>query len=128
LLNLVLNAADAIGDDDGCISLSVGSVDLQPEDLARCRVNDTAIPGRFGFIRVSDTGCGISDSTLQRIFAPYFSTKPRGNGLGLVMARAIMRMHKGAIAVESKEGKGTTFTLYFPINDTPDDKELQDRC
>jgi len=128
LLNLVLNAADAIGDDDGCISLSVGSVDLQPEDLARCRVNDTAIPGRFGFIRVSDTGCGISDSTLQRIFDPYFSTKPRGNGLGLVMARAIMRMHKGAIAVESKEGKGTTFTLYFPINDTPDDKELQDRC
>lgn len=121
LLNLVLNASDAIGEDDGVILLKVGSVDLQPQDLARCRVSDTATPGRYGFIQVNDTGCGIADATLQRIFDPYFSTKPRGNGLGLVMARAIMRMHKGAMAVESVLGEGTTFTLYFPMSEISGD-------
>ncbi len=78
-------------------------------------ISDTALPGRFGFIRVNDTGCGMDEATLGRIFDPYFSTKLSGNGLGLAMVRTIVRLHSGALQVHSRPGLGTTFTIFLPL-------------
>src|SRR5262249_31249675 len=115
LLNLVLNAAEAIGATGGVIGLHIGNTTLKEEDLARCRVGDTAQPGHFGFVRVTDTGSGMDDTILRRIFDPYFSTKRGGHGIGLAMVRTIVRLHCGALQVQSAPGRGTTFTLFLPL-------------
>jgi two-component system, sporulation sensor kinase E len=65
----------------------------------------------------TDTGSGISPENLSRIFEPYFTTKTTGSGLGLLIVRRIVREHGGEMAIESKEGKGTTLTLRFPYRD-----------
>jgi signal transduction histidine kinase len=64
----------------------------------------------------SDTGCGIPEETIGKIFQPFFTTKPRGkgNGFGLYNARIFATNHRGKIGVTSVEGKGTTFHLYLP--------------
>lgn len=66
---------------------------------------------------ISDTGTGISPEHLQRLFQPFFSTKPNGTGLGLLITKQIIEEHAGAIRVESGPGKGTTFYLEFPAHE-----------
>lgn len=71
--------------------------------------------GNFVSVRVSDTGCGIDEEKMQKIFEPYYTTKASGTGLGLTLVYKIMKEHHGDIHVTSKKGIGTTFTLDFPI-------------
>jgi signal transduction histidine kinase len=66
-------------------------------------------------IRVSDTGAGIPRGILSKLFEPFFSTKPQGTGLGLAISQTIMQEHGGAIEVASREGRGTTVLLNFPL-------------
>lgn len=66
-------------------------------------------------IEVSDTGCGIEQDKLEKVFEPFFSTKERGAGLGLSIVRRIVEAHKGTIRAESSVGKGTTITISLPI-------------
>ena len=66
-------------------------------------------------ITIADTGPGISADARQQIFEPFFTTKARGTGLGLTVARRIIEEHKGAIKIESNEGKGTRFIITLPI-------------
>lgn len=66
------------------------------------------------FLRVSDNGCGIAPEALERIFVPFFTTKPGGSGIGLALSRQIMLLHQGTIEVSSQLGAGSTFTLLFP--------------
>jgi len=113
-MNLVLNAAEAIGSHDGLISVRTGVEDvdkryshLHPE-AAELR------PGRYVFLEVRDTGCGMDEATRAKIFDPFFSTKFTGRGLGLAAVSGILRGHHGAIVVTSAPGKGTTFTVLFP--------------
>ena len=61
-----------------------------------------------------DTGCGMSEDTALNMFTAFYTTKPAGSGLGLPMARKVVRAHGGRIGVESEEGHGTKFTLEFP--------------
>lgn len=114
LLNLVLNAAEAMAGEEGAIHIEIGSTTLSKHDLDLCQVKDTAQPGPFGFIRLSDTGPGMDEELLSRIFAPYFSTKLNGRGLGLAMVRTIVRLHSGALHIVSAPGQGTTFTVLLP--------------
>ena len=67
------------------------------------------------FLEVHDNGCGMSDDTMKRLFDPFFTTKFTGRGLGMSAVLGIMRTHGGALFVESKLGKGTTFRVLFPL-------------
>jgi len=113
-MNLVLNAAEAIGSQDGLISIRTGveNVDqryshLHPE-TAELR------PGRYVFLEVRDSGCGMDEATRAKIFDPFFSTKFTGRGLGLAAVSGILRGHQGAIVVSSAPGQGSCFTVLFP--------------
>lgn len=75
----------------------------------------TAVRGNHLQLRISDTGVGIPDENLEKIFEPYFTTKEFGSGLGLTIVYKIVKEHLGEIAVDSKVGKGASFTLSFPI-------------
>ena len=109
LLNLVINARQAMPD-GGRLTIGVGT------DSER----------KWGEIRISDTGMGISPTHLRRIFEPFFTTKAPdgtglgGTGLGLPVCRDIVEAHRGRLRVESKPGQGATFTLRLPIHiETP---------
>ena len=80
----------------------------------------SAQTGRSGWlvylqVRVSDTGAGIPRGVLDKLFDPFFSTKPQGTGLGLAISQTIMHEHGGSIEVASRENRGTTVLLNFPV-------------
>jgi signal transduction histidine kinase len=68
------------------------------------------------FIKVHDTGVGISEKNLAKIFEPYFTTKEKGSGLGLTLVFKIIREHRGEISVKTKEGRGACFTVTLPVS------------
>jgi PAS domain S-box-containing protein len=116
MVNLCTNAVHAMGKDDpGTLTVRLRQVDLSAKDVEE-QVTDLD-PGRYACITVSDTGCGMPPEVMERIFEPYFTTKKQGEGtgFGLSIVHGIVRKHRGSIAVESEEGKGTTFTLHFPL-------------
>jgi PAS domain S-box-containing protein len=116
VMNLCTNAAHAMRDDSGRldVSLSLVRVDV---DFARLHPRLHARP--YVRLSVTDNGVGIEAATLERIFEPFFSTKPtgKGTGLGLSVVHGIMENHDGTITVYSQPGRGTTFHLYFPALD-----------
>jgi PAS domain S-box-containing protein len=123
VMNLVVNASDALGDRDGVIRVSTRRVALgQAEAMAK------ALPaGCYVQLEVSDTGCGMSPETQAKIFDPFFTTKFSGRGLGLAVVYGIVRSLHGAIEVASEAGKGTTFQVLLPCIEPgshPDDARL----
>ncbi len=114
ILNLVLNGAEAIGDNHGEVSIKVRIRDVAQAELAKKYAPFPMPPGAYTEIQVSDNGVGMDERTLQQIFDPFFTTKFMGRGLGLAAALGIVRSHGGGIAVESHQGKGTTFTVLLP--------------
>jgi signal transduction histidine kinase len=69
-----------------------------------------------GLIEITDTGCGIDPLQIARIFDPFFTTKPYGTGLGLPMVKRTINSHGGVVTVKSRKNRGTTFSLYFPLD------------
>ena len=113
LTNLVVNARDAMLPDGGRIRLELGNLYLD-RPLERDRA--VVPPGDYVSIRVIDEGTGIAPDKVVKIFEPFFSTKgTKGTGLGLSMAYGIVKQSGGFIFVDSVEGSGSTFTLYFPV-------------
>jgi PAS domain S-box-containing protein len=107
--NLIINAAQAMPEG--------GDIRVSAEIAAACpwRVQTG---GRWVKVSLEDQGTGIPEEHLERIFDPYFTTKPKGSGLGLATVYSIIRNHGGHIEVESKVGEGTTFHLYLPASET----------
>jgi PAS domain S-box-containing protein len=114
IMNLITNASDALGEKPGTIAISTGYVTLDETSLSKSRLAEKPLPGRFVFLEVSDTGCGMDDATLRRMFDPFFTTKFTGRGLGMSAVLGIVRGHRGAITVDSKPGNGTTIRVLFP--------------
>ncbi|MEN7972773.1 MAG: response regulator [Verrucomicrobiota bacterium] len=124
LLNLLTNAVHALGKNKGSLSVT-----LKPMELLGKKHNAQVVDldsGLYACITISDTGCGISPETLERIFEPYYTTKKtgEGTGFGLSIVHGIVGKHRGYIAVESEVGEGTTFTVYLPLLiGTPEEKK-----
>jgi CheY-like chemotaxis protein len=114
IMNLVINASEAIGEKSGVISISTGVIHVDRAYLAATLVDSDLSEGQYVFLEVSDTGCGMSQETQTKIFDPFFTTKFTGRGLGLAAVLGIVRGHKGAMKVYSELGRGTTFKLLFP--------------
>ncbi len=114
VLNLLTNAIEAIGERGGTVTVRTGAVILSAADLRRLNLMPTIPPGEYVTLTVSDTGIGMDEATQRRIFDPFFSTKPKGHGLGLAAVQGIVRRHQGAIQVNSAPGLGSTFTIYLP--------------
>lgn len=122
LLNLCLNARDALGDTPGTVTIRLSQ--LRPNRKVCARVErfgtgDLDHDHDYALITVSDTGTGMDDETRARIFEPFYTTKAlgRGTGLGLAVVHGIVATYGGAICVKSDVGEGTTFEIYLPLED-----------
>jgi PAS domain S-box-containing protein len=117
VMNLIINASESLGDQNGFISVATGVVECDRAYLSESYLDDNLAEGRYVFLEVADTGCGMDDETRRRIFDPFFTTKFTGRGLGLAAVLGIVRGHQGTIKVYSEPGQGTTFKVLFPAVD-----------
>ena len=115
VLNLIINAAEAVDDQHGVITVATGRETLDKSMLKQMTFGNDVPPGDYVFIDVVDNGQGMSEHTLSRMFDPFFSTKDHGRGLGMAAVRGIVRSHRAALRVTSKEGQGTRFRVWFPL-------------
>ncbi len=122
-MNLAVNARDAMPK-GGKLTVTTSCVSVDEEYVKH---NSEAIAGQFIRLSVKDTGCGMDNKTLQRIFEPFFSTKEvgKGTGLGLATVYGIVKQHHGWIEVESELGVGTTFKIFFPAVDAVPDSATE---
>jgi PAS domain S-box-containing protein len=115
LTNIVTNAGESIVDSRGSIHLNIKTVsaeniprlhrypmDWQPQDIA------------YACLEVADSGCGIAEKDIEKLFDPFFTSKFTGRGLGLPVVLGIVRTHRGVITVESQPGRGSIFRVFFP--------------
>jgi PAS domain S-box-containing protein len=112
VMNLVINASEAIGDGDGVIRLTVRRVKVGPDRPAW--IPEELAEGDYVQLEVADTGRGMAPETQARVFDPFFTTKPLGHGLGLPVISGIVRSLAGAIDFVSEPEKGTTFRILLP--------------
>jgi PAS domain S-box-containing protein len=113
-MNLILNAADALGATGGDVIVTTGRRTFGVDFLAAAHAGEGLLPGPYNFLEVRDTGCGMSPDTMAKIFDPFFTTKFTGRGLGLAAVLGIVRGHSGALRVQSELGRGSTFTFILP--------------
>ena len=140
MMNLCINASQAMEKTGGTLDISVEKITLSEKEIGRGHrllqsvegdsifvqfgdrygtypYNPGLTPGDWVKITVSDTGPGIRSDIIKRIFDPYFTTKDvgKGSGMGLAVVHGIIKNHHGTIFVQSEPGKGTTFTIFFPM-------------
>ncbi|WP_226377843.1 two-component system sensor histidine kinase NtrB [Citrifermentans bremense] len=113
IVNLVTNAAEALGE-TGAINVATGTGDFPSAEFTWSRVEPKPVPGRFVFIEIADSGCGMDGETCDRMFHPFFSTKAAGRGLGLAAVLGIVKKSGGAILVDTAPGEGTTIKVFLP--------------
>ena len=119
IMNLASNASDAMPD-GGRLTIQTSDIELDDE---YCRLRHGIKPGQYVMLCVSDTGRGMDEQTVAKVFDPFFSTKEkgttRGTGLGLSVVQGIVAQHGGNITCDSDPGKGTEFKIYFPTVEPP---------
>ncbi|GFO64176.1 PAS domain-containing protein [Geomonas paludis] len=130
ILNLVINASEAMDEGTGLISISTRSMQCDRSYLSESWIDDRLPEGCYVVLEVSDTGCGIDRDIIPKIFDPFFTTKFTGRGLGMAAVLGIVRAHKGAIKVYSEKGKGSSFRLLLPCSagaaDCPEPPQSQE--
>ncbi len=116
IMNLVINASEAIENHSGMITIHSAVVDIDHAYAQSLYMENELLVGRYVVLEVSDTGCGMDEETKKHLFDPFFTTKFTGRGLGMSAILGIIRGHKGAIKVYSEQGKGSTFRMLFPCS------------
>jgi CheY-like chemotaxis protein len=133
MMNLVLNAAEAMAEHGGAVTIRTAHCEIgQGDDGSRWVATAIPAPGSYVSLEVSDRGMGMPADTMARIFDPFFSTKATGRGLGLPAVLGVVRAQGGGLAVQSRPGYGTTFTVLFEADASlqvvepcvPDEAEL----
>lgn len=124
-MNLIINASDALAGHTGTISVKTCERYIDQSWLEGANLCKNVGPGPYVLLEVSDTGCGMDDETKAKMFDPFFTTKFAGRGLGLAAVLGIVRSHDGAIRVDSTLGKGTRFSVIFPISPDDEDERAQ---
>ena len=115
IMNLVINASEALEHGAGTIRIATTKVTLPNHDAPAAQKVTEVEPGDYVCVETTDTGCGMTPEVQARIFDPFFTTKFTGRGLGLAAILGIVRTHGGALRVESTPGKGSTFRIYLPV-------------
>jgi PAS domain S-box-containing protein len=116
IMNLVINAAEAIRAEAGTVRVTTGMQDVDETYASSFFGAERLAAGTYVFLEVHDTGHGMDEVTQRKIFDPFFTTKFTGRGLGLAAVLGIVRGHRGAVKVYSVPGKGTTFKVFFPAS------------
>jgi len=115
VMNLIINASEAIGDVQGIIQVSLAREAINAGQAVVDHLGKVIPPGCYARLEISDTGCGMDDETKRRIFEPFYTTKFTGRGLGMSAVLGIIKAHNGAMQLVSKPGEGSVFTIYLPI-------------
>ncbi|EKD34774.1 MAG: multi-sensor hybrid histidine kinase [uncultured bacterium] len=126
VMNLGTNAKHAIGEKGGVLAVEIDRIEIEPIDEKS--KNLQLAPGPYLVLKICDNGCGMERAMLDKIFDPYFTTKPKdqGTGMGLAVVHGIVKGHNGLITVYSEPGKGTSFLIYFPqLVDIPANQTIQ---
>ncbi len=115
VMNLMINAVEAIGARAGFVQVRTGPQKVTSEPLPDVVPNQKVVPGDYVFLEVRDNGVGMDEQTIKRSFDPFFTTKFTGRGLGLGAVLGIVRQQKGLVQVHSVPGRGTSFRILFPV-------------
>jgi PAS domain S-box-containing protein len=115
-MNLLTNALEAIGARGGTMTVTTQCRECDAHYIEKSTAEGDVGEGRFLVLSVSDTGCGIDDATLQKMWDPFYTTKDTGTGMGMAAVLGITRSHGGFIRVNSKLGEGSTISAHFPAN------------
>jgi CheY-like chemotaxis protein len=119
VMNLVINASEAIGDKSGVIAITTGSMMCERNYLKEAWFDDQISDGLYVYLEITDTGCGMDKETINKMFEPFFTTKFTGRGLGMSAVLGIIHGHKGTIRVYSEPGNGTMFKILLPASSKP---------
>jgi PAS domain S-box-containing protein len=118
LMNLIINASEAIGDGPGLVEVSTSEQLVAETDGERNQLGEPLPAGRYVCVQVRDNGCGMNDETMGRIFDPFYTTKFTGRGLGLSTVAGVVRSHGGNVRVTSSVGNGSTFRILLPASES----------
>lgn len=117
VMNLFMNAIEALGESGGEIIISTDDGVQDRESLKDVLLGETLAEGSYVLLEVTDTGCGMENEVLDKVFDPFFTTKFTGRGLGLAAVHGIVRGHKGGTRISSEPGMGTTFQVLLPTSE-----------
>ncbi|NTV49665.1 MAG: response regulator [Geobacteraceae bacterium] len=115
IMNLIINASEAIGDNNGTITVALKKTTIKPDQPEMDYFGSMILSGDYACLEVSDSGCGMSEETKERIFEPFYTTKFTGRGLGMSALLGIIKAHNGTLQLASTLDVGTIFKVYLPL-------------
>ncbi len=113
-VSLIMNSSEAIGEEQGYIRVALTKTTITAEQPEKDYTGKAISPGQYLCLEVTDSGCGMDEETVSRLFEPFYTTKFVGRGLGMSAVLGIITAHKGAVQLQSRQGRGTTFKVYLP--------------
>ena len=124
VMNLIINASEAVGDAQGEIRISLTKTMRTEKQPDKDYHGKTIPPGEYICLEVTDTGCGMDEETKWRIFEPFYTTKFTGRGLGMSAVLGIIMSHKGALQLFTQPSHGTTFRVYLPCGENGAESQI----